>query len=66
MFGHLIFRPARFPVGFASFLEDEVNLRLIEPGQFDLDVELDQPLQFDRQKLLVPPGPLGEPVVGKM
>ena len=46
-------------------LEDDVDLRHLEPGQLDLDVEVDQALQLDRQKLLVPAGLLGELVVGQ-
>ena len=53
------------PACLARFFKDEVDLRRLEPGQFDVDVEFDQPLQFDRQELFVPAGPLGELVVGK-
>jgi hypothetical protein len=60
-----IFRPARGAGRLASFLKDEVDLRHLEPGQFDIDVELDQPLQFNRQQLPIPPGRLGEPIVGQ-
>ena len=65
MFGHLIFRPARHAGRFARFLQDEVDLRHLESGQFDIDLELDQPLQLNRQQLPVPAGLLGEPVVGQ-
>ena len=49
----------------ARLLEDEVDLRHLEPGQFDIDVELDQPLQLNRQQLPVPSGLLGKLVVGQ-
>ena len=63
--GGSFFRPARGVGRLARFLKDEVDLRHLEPGQFDIDLELDQPLQFDRQQLLVPAGLLGELVVGQ-
>ena len=58
-------RPARGAGRLTSFFEDEVDLRHLEPGQFDVDVDLDQPLKFNRQQLPVPPGLLGELVVGQ-
>ena len=64
-FGRRIFRAVRSAGRLARFLKDEVDLRHLEPGQFDIDVELDQPLKFNRQQFLVPPGLLGELVVGQ-
>src|SRR5205823_12525669 len=60
-----IFRAARRAVSLASILQDDVDFRHLEPGQFDFDIEIDQTLQLDRQNLLVPPGLLGELVVGQ-
>jgi len=60
-----IFRAARRAVSLASILQDDVDFRHLEPGQFDFDIEIDQTLQLDRQKLLVPAGLLGELVVGQ-
>jgi hypothetical protein len=40
----------------AGLLQDDVDFGHLEPSQFDLDVEIDQALQLNRQKLLVPPG----------
>ena len=65
MLGHGIFRAARCAVCLAGILQDDVDFRHLEPGQFDLDVEIDQALQLNRQKLLVPPGLLGKLVVGQ-
>jgi hypothetical protein len=62
---HLIFRPARLTARLPPLLQDEVDLRHVEPGQFDIDVEFDQALQFNRQQLLIPAGLLGELVVGQ-
>jgi hypothetical protein len=61
--GHMIFRPAGCPVRFAGILEDEVDFWHFETGQLDFKIEIDQALQLDGQKPLVPPGLLGEPVV---
>ena len=52
--GCRIFRPARGAACLARFLKDQVDLRHLEPGQFDIDLELDQPLQFNCQQLAVP------------
>src|SRR6266568_7196896 len=60
-----IFRAARRAVSLASILQDDVDFRHLEPGQFDFDIEIDQTLQLNRQNLLVPPGLLGELVVGQ-
>jgi len=65
MLGHGIFRAARCVVCLAGILQDDVDFRYLEPGQFDLDVEIDQILELNRQKLLVPPGFLGELVIGQ-
>ena len=36
-----------------------------EAGELDVELEIDQALQLDRQDLAVPAGLLGQPVVGK-
>ena len=46
-------------------IENDVDLAHLEAGELDLEIEVDQPLQLDRQHLLVPPGLLGEAVVGQ-
>jgi hypothetical protein len=46
-------------------LEEEVDLRNREPGQFDVELEVDEALQLDCQELLVPAGLLGELVVSQ-
>jgi hypothetical protein len=43
-FWRCVFGPACHITRLARFLEDEVDLRHLEPGQFDIDVEFDQPL----------------------
>ena len=40
-FRRLIFRAARVAGRLACFFEDEVDLRHLEPGQFNVDLELD-------------------------
>ena len=52
----------RRPLG---LLENEVDLGGLEAGQLDLEVQVDQGLQLDRQDLPVPAGFLGQPIVGK-
>ena len=59
-FGDLIFRSVRGAACLARVLQDDVDLRHLEPGQLDIDIEFDQPLQLDRQQLLVPSGLFGE------
>jgi hypothetical protein len=46
-------------------IENEIDLRHFEAGQLDLDVEVDQALQFDGQDLAIPPCLLRELVVSK-
>jgi len=40
-FGHRIFRPARCAGRLTRFFQDDVDLRHLEPGQFNVDLELD-------------------------
>ena len=56
IFRHVVFRAVGGAGRLARLLKNDVDLRHLKPGQLDVDVELDQALQFDRQKLLVPPG----------
>jgi hypothetical protein len=49
----------------ASILQDKVDFRHLEPGQFDFKVELEQPLQLDRQNRLVPSGLRRKLIVGQ-
>ena len=59
MFGRLIFWPARGAGRLASVLKDEVDLRHLEPGQFDIDLELDQPLAVQWPAVPCPTRPPG-------
>src|SRR5262249_44393007 len=54
-------RPSRLP----GLLQAKVDLGGLEARQLDLEVEIDQRLQLDRQNLPVPAGLLGKPVIGK-
>jgi hypothetical protein len=49
----------------ARIVEDQVDLRLAEARQINLEIEVDQRLQFLRQDLTVPAAILGELVVGE-
>ncbi len=50
---------------FARRIEGKIDLRQREAGQFHVEVEIDQSLQFDRQQVLVPARIQGELVVGQ-
>jgi hypothetical protein len=43
-FWRCVFGPACHITRLARFLEDEVDFCHLKPGQFDIDVEFDQPL----------------------
>jgi hypothetical protein len=49
-----------------SFLEAEFDFGSREARQLDLEVEIDQGLQLDREDLAVPAGFLGRTVVGRV
>ena len=51
--------------GVPSLVQDHVNLRLAEAGEVDVEIEVDQGLELDRQDLPIPPGVLGKFVVGQ-
>ena len=61
----LILGTARLAGGLPGFLQAKVDLGGLEARQLDLEVEVDQGLQLDRQDLPVPASLLGQPVVGK-
>ena len=63
--GNDVLRPAGLAGGLLGFLEKEIDLGGLEARQLDLEVEVDQGLQLDRQDLPVPAGLLGQSVVGK-
>ena len=58
-------RIAAIGIGLAGFIEHEVDLGQAEPGHLDIELQVDQRLQLDREDLLVPPGIERELVVGE-
>ena len=60
-------RAHRLPSGSASpaLVEHEVDLGEAEAGQLDIELEVDQRLQLDREDLLVPAGVERQLVVGE-
>ena len=51
--------------GFARVVEHAIDLGEAEAGQVDFELEVDQPLQLDRQDRLVPAGVERELVVAE-
>jgi hypothetical protein len=60
-----VLRPARLAGRLLSFLETQIDFGRLEADQLDLEVEVDQGLQLDRQDLAVPAGSLRQAVVGQ-
>ena len=56
---------AAIGIGLARFVDHEVDFGEAEPGQLDIELEVDQRLQLDGEDLLVPPGIERELVVGQ-
>ena len=64
--GNCIVRPiGTVGIRLARLVDDEVDLGQAEAGQLDVEVEVDQRLQLDREDLLVPAGIERELVVGE-
>ena len=58
---------ARSGVGagyFIGVIKDNIHLADIEPSQFDVEVEVPQPFQFDGENVSIPARQFGESVVG--
>jgi hypothetical protein len=49
----------------AGFVEDEIDLSEREAGKLDLELQVDQPLQFECEQFPIPAGILRKLVVGK-
>ena len=61
----IFWRIATGGVGITRLIENEVDLCEAEACQLDLEVEIDQALQLDRENFLIPAGVERELVVGK-
>ena len=59
----LILRSGFSALGLPALLEDEVDLAHLEAGQLDIEVEIAEALQLDRQDLTAPARFLGQPIV---
>jgi hypothetical protein len=60
-----ILRPAGETGRLTRLVKDEVNDGSFESSEFDREIEVNQSLQFDGQKLPIPSGHLGKPVIGQ-
>src|ERR1700730_912662 len=63
--GHVILRRKCRTVRLGGVIEQNVNLRSLEAGKLDLEVEVDQSLQLYREDLPIPARLLGQSVVGE-
>ena len=52
-------------IGGGCLIDERIEFRGREPGQLNVEVELDKVLKLDRQQVLVPPGELSEAIVGE-
>src|SRR5690606_5472911 len=59
----ILYSLASVRVGLTGLFENEIDLSQTEPGEFDVELKIDQRLQLDGEDLLVPAGIQRELVV---
>ena len=63
--GNLVLRARQFAIGLGGGVQHPVDVCRFEACKLDIEIEINELLQFDRQNFPVPPGLLGQPVVGQ-
>src|SRR6516164_7624350 len=62
-FGNFVLGAGAFLPSFLGIMQDELDVTHVEASQLDVEVKIDQTLQFNGENFPVPTGFFGEPVI---